>query len=282
MRIKNYIKNVLIFIPFIFSGKFLVFDSTYITLILGVLAFCLTSSMVYIINDLKDLESDKLDVTKKKRPLAAGLITTKQAIFLLCCLGLLFIILNLFIQNIGVFIISVGYIVLNVLYSVKLKYIPVVDITVLSVFYLIRIYYGGFLVNCQVSVYLYLTVLCFAYMMGTDKRKVEMKAEQGNRKVLKQYTFEYLDVLSYIFMSLTIVFYALWLITVGASFHTFSWLLLSIFILIFILMYYQYLMTLNRVNGNPVDVVFEDKLLVYSVVVYLVVMLLHYITFVFK
>ena len=80
MRVKHWIKNLLIFLPIIFSGKLFSGTENLFEFILGVFAFCLTSSIVYIINDIVDAPKDRLHKTKKNRPIASGEIKIYKAI----------------------------------------------------------------------------------------------------------------------------------------------------------------------------------------------------------
>ena len=277
MRIKNYIKNFLIFLPFIFSKKFLHLDKNYLVMCLGFICFCCCSSIAYILNDIFDLENDKLDSKKKDRPLVSGKIRIKNAIHLIILLFLLFIIGCFYLRNLEVFIIGCFYLVLNILYSKILKNIPIIDITVLSSFFLIRIYYGGYLVNAPVSVYLYLTILSVAFMMGINKRKIELIQNKCCRPVLEKYNIAFLDNLSFMFCGLSIVFYSLWVINHATVVINSNILYISIFLVVFILIYYQYVMSNNNVDSNPVDVLLNNKVLLIASIIYCIFILLGFV-----
>lgn len=277
MRIKNYIKNFLIFLPFIFSKKFLDLDKNYLVMCLGFLCFCCCSSIAYILNDIFDLENDKLDSKKKDRPLASGKLRIKNAIYLIILLFLVFIIGCFYLKNLEVFIIGSFYLVLNLLYSKLLKNIPIIDITVLSSFFLIRIYYGAYLVNVPVSVYLYLTILSVAFMMGINKRKIELIQNKCCRPVLEKYNTVFLDNLSFMFCGLSIVFYSLWVINHATVFINSNILYISIFLVVFILIYYQYVMSNNNVDSNPVDVLLNNKVLLLVSILYCILILLGFV-----
>lgn len=276
LRIKNYIKNFLIFLPFVFSGLFLKFGDEYLTVLLGFIAFCLTSSFIYIINDWFDRDKDKLHPIKCKRPLASGVISGKQVIVV--SLFLLFGIISIMciLHNIWICLLIGCYILLNIIYSLKLKNIPVVDISVLSIFFIIRIYYGAFLANVPVSIYLYLTVMSVAFMMGVNKRKKEKLHSEDCRNTLKFYTVDFLSRLSQSFMSLSIVSYSLWIVSDTNAYLNKSVMQISIFLVVFILIYYQHLVD-SMDNGNPVDVVCDNKLLLSSIVLYGVLMIMGFI-----
>ena len=126
MRIKHYFKNLLIFLPLIFSMSFYSLENDIKTLI-GFILFSLVCSMVYIINDINDIEKDKKHPRKCKRPLASGEVTKKEAYILLAILAII-VICGSILMNTGIYssIILVVYLILNILYSKFLKNIPII------------------------------------------------------------------------------------------------------------------------------------------------------------
>lgn len=145
LRIKHYIKNLLIFVPLFFSKELFerhVLERT----ILGAICFSIISSVVYILNDIKDVEKDRIHPKKKNRPIASGKVSKRNAVILLViCFILAVAISFLFLQGKG-FLILMFYFGLNVAYSVGLKNIPIIDIIILTSGFVIRIVYGGGLV----------------------------------------------------------------------------------------------------------------------------------------
>ena len=130
LRIKNYIKNFLIFLPFVFSGKCLTFDNTYLIMILGFIAFCLSSSFIYIINDLLDRHEDKLHAVKCQRPLASGALSCGQAICVDIVLALSIMIIMLFLHNVWLCLligIYIGLILLDFLFGMSPIYQYILD-----------------------------------------------------------------------------------------------------------------------------------------------------------
>lgn len=267
IRIKNWIKNFLIFIPFIFSAKFLNFNiDEYIILLIGFLCFCLSSSIIYIINDILDLEEDRLDENKKNRPLASNKISLNKAKLIIYILGILTVICLLLIKNIFIFLIIMLYIGLNILYSLKLKHIPIVDITILSFFFLIRIFYGSILLNIPVSIYLYLTVLSISYYFGIGKRKKELEQNKNVRKVLEQYPKDFLDRLLNVFLGISIIYYSLWIVNYSKMINQMI-LDISVILVIIILIYYHFILH-KETNGNPTDILTNHKGLICLVFIY--------------
>lgn len=271
LRIKNWVKNFLIFIPFIFAAKFENPEqSDIISLIIGFIAFCLVTSSVYIINDVMDAESDKKDEIKKYRPFPKGSVKIIPAIIesiILLITSLLFI---FFIINTKALIIAISYFILNLFYSIKLKDIPIVDVSLLSSFFLLRIYYGAFLVNVPVSIYLSLTTLVAAYYLGISKRLAEYRINKDTRPVLKFYESKYLEDLTVMFQTLTIVFYSLWVINYKGVLNI-NILHISIFFVIIILLYYKYLVLKSNLS-NLVDILFKFKLFLTTLILYVILL----------
>lgn len=274
IRVKNWIKNFLIFIPFIFSAKFLNFNQNdYLLLFLGFINFSLVSSIIYIINDLFDIEKDRLDDKKKNRPIASGKINKKNAIFTIIILMFIIIFLNIYINNIYLTFILFFYFISNLLYSYKLKKYPIIDITCLSLFFILRVFYGGELFDLEVSNYLYLTTLSVAYYLGVGKRKKELDNKKEVRDVLKKYSNDYLTSLQNIFLGTSILYYSLWVINYNSELLNHSLLEISIFFVIIILIYYHYILH-NGKDGNPTDILLENKILIFLSVLYCIIIIL--------
>ena len=152
MRVKHYLKNVLVALPVIFAGVALHPVNIFKTLI-AFITFSLTSSIIYIINDIRDVEKDRKHPVKKKRPIASGEVSIKAAVILAILLFVATIAILYFsnlLFNYGVLVLLV-YFVLNLGYSFGLKDIPLVDITILASGFVLRALYGGLLLNIDLS-----------------------------------------------------------------------------------------------------------------------------------
>ncbi len=269
MRVKHYMKNFLIFAAIIFSGNILNFEMLG-TNILNLISFSLMCSIVYIINDICDIEKDKKHPIKKDRPLASGIIKVKSAFTFIIILFITASVINfipyLFYDNYSLvytFILLYGYLLINILYSLKLKHIPIVDIFILAIGFIIRVIYGGVAIGVEISNWLYLTVLSFSFYAALGKRRNEyLKNGSESREVLKYYNKDYLNNFLNIFLTLTIVFYSLWANAVNSPY-----LLASILIVVFVLMRYSLVIDGDSF-GDPVDVVINDKVLIFSILVY--------------
>lgn len=262
MRPKHYLKNFLVFLPIFFSGNIFNLDYLFVGIV-GFILFSLVSSFIYIINDIRDVENDRRHEKKKERPLAKGTISIKNAIIFAIILLIIVILINIFlIANNTSCIYLIMYILLNIAYSLGLKEKPIIDVIILSSGFLIRILYGGSLLNIPISNWLFLTILTGALYMSIGKRRNELnKNGNSTRKVLKFYSKEYLNQNLFMFLTLTMVFFSLWTIDMNNKY--------LIYIIPFVIMWVmRYNLDIDNINsyGDPVDVITGDKLLFISII----------------
>lgn len=268
IRVKHWIKNFLIFIPMI-CGK-VINDKNMLITILGFIAFSMGASFIYIINDLRDIEKDKIHERKRFRPLANGIIKKKTAKLIAVLLFGLAIGINVAITgnllNIASYLL-LGYIFINVLYSYYLKNIVIVDVLLLALGFVLRIYYGAALVNIIVSDWLFLTILSGALFLGLGKRKKELINNIQVRDNLKNYNREFLDKFQYMMLTLTLLFYSLW-----AKEQTNSLMIYTVVGIIVIFM--RYCLIIERQDeGDPATVLYADKPLMILCLIYSFIMI---------
>lgn len=271
MRIKHYIKNLLIFVPLIFSMNFYDLNKDIITLI-GFILFSLVSSIIYIINDINDIEKDKNHPKKCKRPLASGEVTKKEAYILLIILALIVIIGNVILRTSWYsIVILVSYLILNILYSKIFKNIPIVDVICLVVGFVLRVIYGASLINVQVSNWLYLTIISFAFYLALGKRRNELQVGADTRKVLRFYNKEFLNKNMYMFLTLMLVFYSMWCVDESNIVKFDNKLIYTVPILMIIAMKYSFNIE-NSAEGDPIEVLLSDKVLIILVLLFILIM----------
>lgn len=269
IRVKHWIKNFLIFLPLIFSHSFDKID--FINIILGFLSFSFISSFVYIINDIKDLNNDKKHPKKKFRPLASNKISITSAIKISIILLIISLVVNYFITR-SFFdkasLVLVGYLIINILYSFGMKNMQILDVVLLATGFILRVYYGAFIIDVPVSNWLFLTILNVSLYLGLGKRKKELLIKDDVRKVLKHYDETFLDKFMNICLTLVIVFYSLWVIEQEIKF-----LFLSIPIVMIIFM--QYMLYMDKSDeGDPITILFENKTMILTCCTYVIFMII--------
>jgi prenyltransferase, ubiA family len=288
MRPKHYLKNGLILAPLFFSKEINILNKI-IDVLFAFLAFSLISSTIYIINDTMDAEKDRQHPKKCKRPIASGQISKKNAIIFSIFLFILSLTFHYFGNRNKLFSIStiylISYFFINLSYSLGLKNKPILDLVLLSAGFLLRVLYGGEITDVPISYWLYLIVITFSFYMGFGKRRgeLEIKGDKNTREVLKKYSYEFLDKKMSIFMALTLVFYSLWTVdkkttdVVGSD--LFIW---TVPLVIIIFLRYSYVIELGESDGDPVEVLLSDKVLISLVIVYiLVTIIFFYKSFIF-
>jgi 4-hydroxybenzoate polyprenyltransferase len=270
MRPKQWAKNIFIFAPLVFDRKLTNIEAV-INTITGAIVFSLIASVVYIINDIADVEADRQHPTKLNRPIAAGKLPIHLAwiaaiIILLVCFPLALLLSWQFAAICSV------YLLLNLIYSKWLKHIVLLDIIVLASFYVIRVAAGVTLIEVQrFSPWIYIFTTFLALLIGTGKRRAELSelAEGVNkrRRVLDGYTLVFLDQLITLASGMTIITYSLYTFS-APNLPENHVMMLTIPFIIYSVFRYQYLLQVENTGGAPEDVVLSDRPLQAAVVLF--------------
>lgn len=276
MRVKHYVKNLLLLLPAFLTQRLSEGQVIY-ELMTGIIIFSLTSSVIYLVNDLKDAEADSRHPIKCRRPLASGEISVRMAKYLAAALTAAVIIVWR-ASNLGhpikYLLIPFLYLAVNVAYSMKLKEYQLIDVFILMIGYVLRLAYGGMIIGTGVSAWMFLTVTAGAFFLGFGKRRNELLiyGDKG-RANLKGYSLAFLDQACLMSMTTTIVFYALSCVDVNTAVADAGISLLWSVPLVFMACL-RYLMILNngKSDGDPVEVLLGDKWLLVLGVVYLAVL----------
>ena len=272
IRANHWLKNVLIFLPLFFSGSLFQGNNLLITFI-GFISFSFIASCVYIINDMNDIEADRKHPVKKNRPLASGAVSIRTAVFILIALLIISTLIDVKIytlnNNILTILIPIIYLILNILYSIKLKHIPIIDVTVLVSGFFLRVLFGALIIGVELSNWLYLMIIFGSFFLVFGKRRNEMlKNGDSSRKVLKIYNKEFLDKNMYVFLGLAIISYSLWCVDPSTILRVGNnYMIWSVPILVTIFMKYSLDIEGNSF-GDPIDVVTSDKILIIIILVY--------------
>ncbi len=212
LRPVHWAKNIIIFVPLIFSLN--IFEWEYIwQTIVAFTSFSLIASTVYIINDYQDIERDRKHPKKKFRPLASGTISKPLAIITILVLASTSLGLGLLLPSKFLFVI-LAYFILNVGYSFGLKHIVIVDLLIVAACYVLRVYAGAKAIDVPTTSWLLFITFFLALFMITGKRHTELVTQGTNsRPVLESYTSEFLSMIMGISATGVMVFYALYTTT---------------------------------------------------------------------
>jgi len=260
MRVPQWVKNLFIFVPAFFAEKATDWQVE-TNLLLSFFAFSLMTSCVYIINDYMDIESDRQHPVKSKRPLAAGKINKQQAILVLIFLFFSSVVLAFLIKQ-NLLFVMFFYLIMNIFYSFKLKHIALLDITIISIGFLLRIFAGGIVADVPISKWLILMVFLLAMLLALAKRRDEFLISQEGksiRKAIEGYNLEFINIAMVFMASITVVSYIMYTVSdeVSKRIANENLYLTSFFVILGILRYLQITIVYQR-SGSPTKVLFTD------------------------
>ena len=231
----------------------------------GFVIISLLASVIYIINDINDAEKDRMHEEKKNRPIAAGIISVKEASVLIVILLLCIIALQNYVGGGKSWYWLAVYFVLNLLYSLKLKNVALLDVVILVSGFLIRLLYGSAVTGISISFWMCMTVIAASFYLGFGKRRNELLKNEEDaekiRKVLKYYNKEFLDKNMYMCMSMAIIFYAMWsgaettIQRTGSGYQMWT-------VPLVIVIATKYSLNIEKEEyADPVEVILNDKIL---------------------
>lgn len=302
LRPRQWVKNLAIFAALLFSGR-IFFNITALERdIFGFFIFCALSSSIYIINDMYDIEKDRLHPFKKFRPLANNEVPLNLAAGLAILLSLVPLLLSYFI-NAGFFLLAFVYLLLHLSYSAFLKQIEIVDIMTLATGYILRVYAGEVVSSYHISAWLLISTISVSLFLAIGKRRSELtllaqysRTQLTNtRKTLTHYSERLLDIYLTIFATLTFISYSLYTFLENPTGSRLStdlipanilgtylqkkWLMLTIIPVVYGIMRYLQRIYEYHEGESPERVLFSDRPLLASVVVWvvLVVIVIYYI-----
>lgn len=300
IRVAQWIKNIVVFAPILFSG-FLFVPGYFGKVVWAFVLFCLLSSSIYVFNDLVDIKSDKQHPFKKKRPIASGQVPVELAIFIFILLAGISLWLGL-ITSTFFFASMAAYFVMNIFYSLWWKKVPILDVFVIAAGFVIRIYAGSFIINVHMDVWFLLTVVSASLFLAVGKRRSEMTLLSGAgieakdlRNTLIHYTPALLDAYTSMFANTTWLTYALFsflhppFTAEGKVLKLFAmlprtllvdkWLMATVPVVIFGVMRYMQLIYEKNEGESPHKVIMSDKPLLFVVGIWgvMVVAILYFI-----
>jgi 4-hydroxybenzoate polyprenyltransferase len=266
LRVRHWIKNLLVFAPLFFSKNFFNHDLLIKTIIVF-FSFSLIASSIYCINDILDLKDDQKHPEKCKRPLAAGKISVIHVFMLafLCFILSFFLPIIFNLDKSTLFIIFI-YFTVNILYSKWLKKISLIDIFIISLGFVLRVIVGGFATGVILSHWIIILSFILALFLAITKRLNDIHLNQSSgikiRKASSNYSTEYLHVLLAITGSISIVVYIMYTLSdeVIKQFDSKNIYISTIFVLIVL---FEFLNTaiIKKESGNPTETFLKNRLI---------------------
>lgn len=273
LRPKHWIKNLFLFIPLFFAGHLFQIDKV-LSVFWGFIAFSLVASCIYILNDYRDIEMDRLHPAKCKRPLASGAVSKVGAIAMFIVCATAGFTLAYFIKSKFFFILSL-YFILNIAYSFGLKNISILDIFLLSIGFVLRVKAGGVIAFIAISHWLMIMVFLLAVFMALAKRRddILLKLSSGKemRKAIKGYNLEFLNSCLSLVSAVIIVVYLMYTVSpeVQQRFGTYKLYYTLLFVIAGLMRYLQLTYVKND-SGSPTNVLYKDRFIQITILMWLI------------
>jgi 4-hydroxybenzoate polyprenyltransferase len=261
MRPTQWPKNLFVLAPLVF-GRLLGDRAAIVHALVALAAFCLASSTVYIINDIKDREEDRNHPLKRHRPLAAGTLSVTAAVAALAVLAAAAIALAVSLGTSFALILG-GYIVLNVFYTGGLKHVVILDVMIISAGFVLRVLAGAAATGVQVSSWLLLCTIFLSLFLAFSKRRHEItllaEGATSQRRVLDHYSVAFLDQMINVVTASAVVSYALYAVAPETveKYHT-QHLIYTLPMVLFGIFRYLYLMYQQPGERNPTEAILGD------------------------
>lgn len=268
LRPKQWTKNLLLFAALLFSFEEIRTETILATL-LGFILFSLVAGCVYILNDFVDRDRDRQHPVKRYRPMASGQVNPSHALLF----GIILLILSVgtaFMMNPLFGVLCIVYFLLNVSYSFVLKHLVILDMMTIAAGFVLRAIAGGVLIHVPFTPWFLICTMLLSLFLAIGKRRNELTLLEGNtgshRKVLDNYSITLLDQFNTIVTTATIISYSLFTFTSDRTIH----LMWTIPLVIYGMFRYLYLIHMKNQGGSPDRVLFEDKPILITVMLYVI------------
>jgi decaprenyl-phosphate phosphoribosyltransferase len=273
IRPKDWAKNLFLFVPLFFAGKFF-YQNILLQLLGGFMCFSLVASSIYIINDFRDIEDDKKHPAKKMRPLASGAVNKISALLI----AFIFLILGFagawMIRDKFMFVLGI-YFVMNLLYSFGLKNISILDIIIVAIGFVLRIKAGSVIAKIGLSEWLIIMVFLLALFMAIAKRRddVLLKLTSGSdmRKSVRGYNLEFINTALSLICAVIIVAYFMYTTSpeVVTRLQTYRLYYTCIFVLAGIFRYLQ-LIYVRGDSQSPTKILYKDRFIQVTIILWII------------
>lgn len=268
IRVRQWVKNLFLFIPSFFAGH--LFKSEELLMVgIGAFAFSLVASGVYVINDYRDRFVDRLHPTKKMRPIASGAIGTTSAWVLIALLVSGGLAIAAFL-DMAFFYVLLGYFALNIGYSFGLKNIAIVDLFIVSLGFLLRVYSGGIIADLPITHWLSIMILLLALFLIIAKRRDDILINAKNgcviRKSTETYNLDFINSCITLLSAVVIVAYIMYTVSpeVTERFDSDYLFITTIFVIAGVMRYLQIIFVENK-SGSPTRIFVKDKFILITI-----------------
>jgi 4-hydroxybenzoate polyprenyltransferase len=276
MRPRQWSKNVILFAPLLFTYQeyWRLFSPTmwrFVELALAAFAiFCVLSGVVYLVNDLVDVEKDRVHPTKRLRPIASGALGREPAIAAVVVLLLVAVPLAFWL-NLYFAIIALLYLVLQFSYSFWLKHVVIMDVFAVATGFVLRAVAGAAALEVRISPWLFVVTILFALFLTFSKRRHELVLLENNapthRAILREYTRELLDEMIAVVTASTVMAYSLYTFS-AENLPKNHAMMLTIPFVLYGIFRYLYLIHVKNQGGSPEEILLKDRPIMVTVVLW--------------
>jgi decaprenyl-phosphate phosphoribosyltransferase len=265
MRPHQWVKNAFILAPLFFTPA-AVTAQNITQVLLGVLCFSALASAIYILNDTMDREADRQHPTKRKRPLAAGTVPLPLALGVMAVLAVGGLTLASTLSP-GFLVLSLVYLSVNLGYSLGLKKISILDVMLVALGYVLRVFAGADLIGVRASEWIIVCTGLVSLFIALAKRRDDIvkQLDTGHRKALAGYNLPFLDTAIAMMLAGLLVSYLLYTVEAGIQ----NLYLTTPFVIMGVLRYLQIALVEER-SGSPTTIVLTDKFLIGNVLAWIV------------
>lgn len=266
LRPEQWTKNLLIFLPLFFSGQFLNVSLLQQS-VFAFFAFSFAASSIYCFNDIYDVEADRLHPEKCKRPIASGKISIKTAyIIMFFCISVSILILFFFAGNQRYIIMSliVIYYIMNIAYCIKLKHYPIIDVTLISIGFILRVIVGGAATDIHLSEWIVMMTFLISLFLAFAKRRDDVIIYQETgvapRKNTDRYNVDFLNQVMTVTSTIVIIAYIMYTLSpnIIEQFQSKYIYITALFVLMGIIRYLQ-VTIVDLKSGSPTNILLKDR-----------------------
>jgi len=272
MRPLQWIKNLFLFAALVFSGHLFIAHDV-LRIFLGFFCFSLAASGVYLVNDITDLERDRLHPVKSSRPLPSGALSisaaiTASVILTLAALAGAF----LLERNFGLILLT--YVLINVVYSIRLKNVVILDVMTIAAGFVLRVVGGAAIIEVPTSEWLIICTVLLSLFLGFSKRRHELTMLEtdadDHRSVLQHYSPYFLDQMIGIVTASTVMSYVLYTISEDTV-HKFGTknLIFTVPFVLYGIFRYLYLVHKKEEGGDPTRLAISDRPLLANMILWI-------------
>lgn len=268
MRPSQWVKNLFVFAPLIFALEFRDHENWVLSFI-AFAAFICASSIVYIINDIRDRDTDRHHPEKRFRPIAAGTIPIRVAFFAIAFLLGILIGLVLILPPAAWLVLGI-YVFQNILYTFWLKRIAIIDVLIVALGFVLRVVCGGIAIGVEISPWLLISTLMLALFLGFCKRYHEIRRlNQPESSVFGAYNLAMLDRMISVSCGAALMTYAIYTVDMASRFKNTAIVYTVVFVVFGLFRYLQYVYY-SKKGGAPEKILYSDTLFIGNFIAWIV------------